>query len=114
MSGPRCRRHRSPVRWAASAARSLRQAQDVERGREWLLRLVDILPDLRVVLCLGNAARDAVAPTRARLEARKLSVLTAPHPSQRVYNVTKGTARDSVHAVFDEAMKLVSTRRTGP
>lgn len=81
--------------------------QDINRGREWLLRLVDLLPELRVVLCLGNAARDAIAPEKAALEERGITVLNAPHPSQRVYNVTKG-AKDKVHAAFHEAMKLAS------
>lgn len=86
------------------------KAHDIEQGREWLLRLVDLLPELRVVLCLGNAARDAVSPGRALLEARGLTLLSAPHPSQRVYNVTRGAAQDAVHAAFDEATKLASSR----
>ncbi len=57
------------------------KAQDIEHGREWLLRLVDLPPDLRVVLCHGNAARDAVAPGRKKNEARGLSAqCSAPEP----------------------------------
>ena len=84
------------------------KAHDVEEGREWLLRLVDLLPGLSVVLCLGNAARDAVRPERERLEALGLTLLSAPHPSQRVYNFTKGAARDKVHTAFVEAKRRAS------
>jgi hypothetical protein len=86
------------------------KAHDVGLGREWLLRLVDLLPELSVILCLGNAARDAVNPEREQLEERGLNLLSAPHPSQRVYNVTKGVARDKVHAAFVEANRWASSR----
>jgi len=85
--------------------------QEVDQGREWPLRLVDLLPELRVVLCLGNAARDAVAPGRTELEARGLSVLNAPHPSQRRYNVTQGSDEVRALAAFREAMILASVTR---
>lgn len=87
------------------------KAHDVEQGREWLLRLVDLLPELSVILCLGNAARDAVSPEKGELEARGLTLISAPHPSQRVYNVTKGVAKVKVHAAFVEARRLASTTR---
>src|SRR5665647_1405832 len=70
------------------------KAHDVEQGRELLLRLVDLLPEVSVMLTLGNAARDAVSPEVDRLEGQGLTILSAPHPSQRVYNFTKGVARD--------------------
>lgn len=79
------------------------KTQDIKREREWPWRLVDLLPDLRVVLCLGNAARDSVAPGKAAFERRGLTVLNAPHPSQRRYNVTRGGDEVKVLAAFDEA-----------
>lgn len=84
------------------------KAQDVEQGRVWLLRLVDVLPDLKVVLCLGNASRDAVSPGKALLESRGLTVLNAPHPSQRRYNLSKGGDEVKVLAAFDDARQLAS------
>jgi len=82
------------------------KAQDVEQGREWLLRLVDLLPDLRVVLAMGNAARDAVMPAKSELESRGLTVLNCPHPSQRRYNLSRGADEVQVLAAFDEALHL--------
>ena len=35
---------------------------EVRAGRIWLLRLVDRLPELSVVICLGRAAASAVSP----------------------------------------------------
>ena len=94
------------VRGKIAAAKT----QDIEDGRQWLLRLVDLLPDLVVAVCLGNAARDAVAPTISLLASRGVEVLNAPHPSQRRYNVSKGADEVKVHAVFKKAMGLAHAR----
>lgn len=85
--------------------------QDIEQGREWLLRLVDLLPDLVVLLCLGNAARDAVAPAMPDLSSRGVQVLSAPHPSQRRYNVSKGADELKVLAAFAEASRLAGVSK---
>lgn len=61
-----------------------------------------------MLLTLGNRARDAVIPGADALERRGVAVLTAPHPSQRVYNSTRGAARDKVHAAFADAVSLCS------
>ena len=53
------------------------KAHAVEQGREWVLRLVDLLPELSVVLCLGNAGHDAVSPEKGGREARGLTLLSA-------------------------------------
>lgn len=100
--------HWNAVPWYIGVPGKIRAATaaDVAEGRRWLIRLVDILPDLRVLLTLGNRARDAVTPVKDTLERRSVAVLDAPHPSQRLYNSTRGGARDKVHAAFKDAVRL--------
>lgn len=100
--------HWNAVPWYIGVPGKIRAAtsQDISDGRDWLFRLVDLMPDLRVVLTLGNSARDAVAPTKDQLETRGLHLLSAKHPSQRVINLTKGVAREEIHAAFIQARKL--------
>lgn len=59
--------HWNAVPWYIGVPGKIRAATaaDVAEGRRWLLRLVDILPDLRVLLTLGNRARDAVTPAQS-------------------------------------------------
>lgn len=51
--------------------------QEVERGRQYLLRLLELAPAVRVVVALGRPAQRSIAPARERLERRGLSVLEA-------------------------------------
>lgn len=100
--------HWNAVPWYMGVPGRIRPAtsQDIDDGRDWLFRLVDLMPDLRVVLTLGNSARDAVAPAKVQLESRGLHLLSAKHPSQRVINITKGVAREEIHAAFVQARAL--------
>lgn len=104
--------HWNAVPWYLGARGKIAaaRADDIEQGRQWLLRLVDLLPDLVVAVCLGNAARDAVAPAKGLLASRGVEVLSAPHPSQRRYNLSKGADEAKVHAVFHRATQLARAR----
>ena len=100
--------HWNAVPWYVGVPGKIRAATgaDVVAGRPWLARLIDLLPELRVVLTLGNRAGDAVRPERAVLEGRGITLVTAPHPSQRLYNSTKGVANAKVEAAFAEAVRI--------
>lgn len=82
---------------------------EVTAGQAWLRRLLDLLPELRVVACFGRAAARAVLPLRPELTARGLTLLEAPHPSQRVYNRPGAQARERVHAALAAAAELART-----
>jgi uracil-DNA glycosylase len=105
--------HWNAVPWYIGVPGKIRAAtrQDVHDGRDWLFRVVDLMPELRVVLTLGNSARDAVEPVKVQLESRGLYLLSAKHPSQRVINFTKGVAREEIHAAFVEARALAEPLR---
>ena len=96
------------VPWYVGSADKIRSPSPAEitAGLSWLRQLLDLLPDLRVVACFGRAAARAVQPLRPELTARGLTLLEAPHPSQRVYNRPGGQARERVHAALAAAVEL--------
>lgn len=104
--------HWNAVPWYIGVPGKIRaaSAQDIRDGRVWLARLLDLMPDLRVVLTLGKSAAAAVAAEQSLLGGRSLQQIEAPHPSQRVYNVTRGTARLRVHAAFTRAFALADSQ----
>ncbi|HZA73298.1 MAG TPA: uracil-DNA glycosylase [Propionibacteriaceae bacterium] len=96
------------VPWYVGSADKIRSPAPAEitAGLAWLRRLLDLLPDLRVVACFGRAAARAVLPLRPELVARGLTLLDSPHPSQRVYNRPGAQARERVHATLATAAEL--------
>ena len=98
------------VQWYVGTADKIRSPTpaEVAAGRAWLLRLVDLATQLQVVVCLGRAAETATAPLAAELEARGLVIISAPHPSQRVYNRPDGRARERVHEALRAAADLIT------
>jgi hypothetical protein len=73
-----------------------------------LLGLIDRLPELAVVICMGRAAAAALSLVRSELEARGLMILETPHPSQRAYNRSSGAARERIEAALIKAARLAS------
>ena len=100
------------VPWYVGSADKIRSPTPAEitAGLAWLRRLLDLLPELRVVACFGRAAAQAVRPLRPELTARGLTLLEAPHPSQRVYNRPGAQARERVHATLAAAAELARAR----
>jgi uracil-DNA glycosylase len=98
------------VQWYVGTADKIRSPTpaEVAAGRAWLLRLVELSTQLRVAVCLGRAAESATAPLAAELVARGLVIISAPHPSQRVYNRPDGRARERVHQALRAAAGLAT------
>lgn len=86
---------------------------DIANGRRALDRLLNLLPDLRVVIAMGSSARTAIEPMRAQLTGRGLVLLTSDHPSQRRYNLTRGAAEASVLGAFGDAKRVLEDARCG-
>lgn len=93
--------HWNAVPWYIGDGTRIRAAAsaDVRDGLTWLARLIRLLPDLRLVIAMGAAARDGVARYLLRDDARLLHWLAVPHPSQRVINTNPG-AWASLEAAF--------------
>ena len=104
------------VPWYVGSADKIRSPTpgEITAGLAWLRRLLDLLPDLRVVACFGRAAARAVLPLRPELADRGLTLLEAPHPSQRVYNRPGAQARERVHATLASAADVAARPPTTP
>ena len=97
------------VPWYLGGADTISSARpsDIRAGGPWLLAFLGLLPRLRVIIGLGRAAQSALAEQEHEFVGQHLAVLTAPHPSQRVYNRPGTRARDSVHTAVATAAQDV-------
>lgn len=104
--------HWNAVPWYVGKKEKIRvvTAAEIVEGRRWLLELIALLPDLRVLLTLGVAARTAAAPLADELDRRHVSVLSTWHPSPRNYN-SRPQARPEVGRAFAEAFALAGGER---
>lgn len=80
---------------------------EVERGRVYLKGLLDLAPDIRVVLALGKPAQASIGPLDSELRARRIVVVKAPHPSPRLAATTKGKSLEEFNAAVAEAHEHV-------
>lgn len=83
-------------------------AQDVELGREHLLHLLDLAPQIAVVLALGKPAQASVAGASSVLASRGIKVIPAPHPSPISAGVTRGKSLEQFHEALRRACALVA------
>ena len=85
-------------------------ATDVDRGRDYLRQLLDLAPDVRVVLALGKPAQASVASANDVLAARGIRVINAPHPSPIPAAATRGRSLEAFNAAVAEAYTEASRR----
>jgi len=78
-----------------------------QRGAPYVLRLLDLAPEVRVVIAFGNHAKRGAESLSAELSRRDVTVLTSVHPSQRNYNSMRERTTREVSAAFREAMTIV-------
>ena len=100
------------VPWYVGDADRIRPARagEITRAAPYLHEVLTLLPELRVLIAFGRAAQRAVPALQPALDQRDVGVLSAPHPSQRVYNAPRLDARVRVHAAVAEAYELVRRR----
>ena len=98
------------VPWYVGDAVRIRPARagEITRAAPYLREVVDLLPRLQVLIAFGRAAERAVVALQPELTRREVTVLSAPHPSQRVYNAPRLEARARVHAAVKQAYALLS------
>ena len=85
-------------------------ATDVARGMEYLRQLLDLAPDVRVVLALGKPAQASVASAYDVLRPRGIRVLNAPHPSPIPAAATRGQSLKEFNAAVAQAYAEASRR----
>jgi len=81
---------------------------DVERGRAYLHQLLDLAPEITVVLALGKPAQSSIAGAESDLAARGIRVIAAPHPSPISAGVTKGESLRLINEAVAQAHRLTS------
>jgi uracil-DNA glycosylase len=87
------------------------KALDVERGRRYLIQLLDRALDIGVVLAMGKPAQKSVSGAATELAARGIRVIETPHPSPRNYNSPTRSAKQRIHAAFADAMASLEDRQ---
>lgn len=92
--------HWNAVPWyTGSAAKNGKVSSlDVVAGRSYLLRLLDLAPEVRVVVAMGKKAQASVSGAADALEERGILLIEAPHPGPIPAGVTGG---ESLRAVAD-------------
>lgn len=107
--------HWNAVPWYVGTEQRNRtpSAAEIAQGRPYLAELVGMLPALRCVVALGRPAQQALRPFTAQWDAAGIVVLSAPHPSLQVANLTNGESRREIHQAMLQAMLLTGTGRLG-
>lgn len=99
--------HWNAVPWYVGKREKIRAVTpaEVEEGRRWLIELLELLPELRVLLTMGVPARKAVAPLHGELAERGVTVVSTWHPSPRNYN-SRPQSRADVLSTFELVREL--------
>jgi len=99
--------HWNVVPWYIGSGTRIRAASgaDVLEGQQWLARLIQQLPDLRLVVAMGRPAGNGFARYLLHEDARILPWLAVPHPSQRVLNASPD-ARPQLEWAFRIAARI--------
>ena len=91
------------------AARGTRRPE-VESALPWLARFVDLLPRLRLVVTLGDLARQALTLYLLREDARLVPWLAVARPSGRVRG-TSALAWNDISRAFDVAARITAPEK---
>lgn len=99
--------HWNAVPWYVGKKEKIRAVtpSEVTDGRQWLIALLELLPELRVVLSMGVPARKALEPLQPMLQERGVSVVSTWHPSPRNYN-SRPQSRPQVLDAFEQTRGL--------
>jgi uracil-DNA glycosylase len=101
--------HWNAVPWFLGDDRGARRAErpEIESALPWLARLVDLLPRLRLVVTMGEIARQALALYLLREDARLVPWLAVAHPNGRVRRGTP-LAWNDISRAFDVAARITA------
>jgi len=100
--------HWNAVPWYTGDGKTNKNVNDaqVDRARRYLNQLLDLAPDVRVVLALGRPAQDSIAKVEQDLRARGIEVVHAPHPSPRPAARSKGKSLLEFNAAMTKAYRI--------
>lgn len=98
--------HWNAVPWfvGTDARNSGVTSAQVDRGQEYLLRLLDLATDVDVLVAFGKPAQAAVRGITRQLGARGIDVVESIHPSPQNYASPTRDAKSRVHSAFMQAL----------
>ncbi len=85
-------------------------AVHVERGRRYLIQLLDRAPTIRVVLAMGKPAQKSVSGAAMELGARDIRIINTWHPSPIPAAASRGQSLRDINAAFARALAIVEGR----
>lgn len=105
--------HWNAVPWFMGDAKKNKNAgrSDIVDGLPWLGRMVGLLPDLRLVVTMGDIARRSFALYLLKPEARLIPWMAVAHPSGRVRSAHPELWKD-IGAVFVKAAEIAHDERS--
>jgi len=105
--------HWNAVPWFTGDARRNNNAtrSGVIEGVPWLVRVVRLLPQLRLAVAMGGPARWAAAFYQDHLDVKPVRWLEAPHPGNRVRNRYPEQWAES-RAAFHKAAEICLSPRS--
>jgi hypothetical protein len=100
--------HWNAVPWYIGDGKTNKNVNDAQvgRARRYLNQLLDLAPDVRVVLALGIPAQDSVAKVEHDLRARGIDIVHAPHPSPRPAARSKGKSLLAFNDAMTKAYRI--------
>jgi uracil-DNA glycosylase len=81
---------------------------DVETARDYLMQLLDLAPEIEVVIAMGKPAQASLAVAAPALAQRGIHLINTWHPSPIPAASTKGQSLLAVNAAFAEALAIVT------
>jgi uracil-DNA glycosylase len=98
------------VPWYIGSGNKIRPAQKagLERGQWYLERMLQLLPELRIIVMMGQKASYAEGQIKAM--NRDIEVLRSPHPSPLYINRRPGNRAKILDVFRDVALRLQRTK----
>ena len=100
--------HWNAVPWSPGGGGTRRAGRpEIEPALPWLARFLDLLPGLRLVVAMGDVARQALALYLLREDARLVPWLAVAAPTGRVRGADPPTWND-ISRAFDVAARITA------
>ena len=105
--------HWTALPWPPADSRRRIERATVESALPWLARFIDLLPRLRLVVTLGEVARQALSLYLFREDARLVPWLAVPQPTGRT-RTTSPLLWNDIERAFDVAARITAPERGRP
>ncbi|MGW0436329.1 uracil-DNA glycosylase [Micromonospora sp. NPDC003197] len=105
--------HWTALPWLPADSRRRIERGTVESALPWLARLIDLLPQLKLVVTMGEVARQAFSLYQFREDAHLVPWLAVAPPTGRTRTASP-LLWDDIERAFDVAARVTATERGRP